>query len=184
MKNELNLYGEITVYQYTKDWIEKNGILTKEGVLINIDDKHKMKETHNTIGSALKTRLRDCITSDTGSTVGYMGENGFFTTNTYGSSEDGHDGIVLLDETNLTYHTLITTAHPIDPSGSYYKKFRGQITFTVASYYTAPILGIDWTSSATGGATGAFAYEFATGTVALTPAVGDIFVIDWKISIS
>lgn len=181
MQDDIKLYGEITGYLYSEEWVKENGVFTEEGVLINTDEEHKVMDVHNAIGTPLKTRLRDSLISDTGSTIQYMGENGYFTTNTSGASENGNDGMVLYDSVEQVYYTLITVAHPTDPSGSYYKKFRGQITFVNTNTYSTTRLGLTWTS----GSPGAFANDFATGTAGtLTPAAGAVYVLDWKIAVA
>lgn len=177
MEDKFGLVGEIEGYLYPEEWVKENGIFTEEGILINTEKEYQVTGVKNAIGVGLKTRARDCMITNTGSTVGYMGQNGYFTTNTSGSSENTNDGITLYDGADLVYYTLITVAHPTDPSGNYYKKWRGQITFTNTNTYSTTRLGITWNNSTL------FAYDFATSTVGtLTPAVGSVYVLDWKIS--
>lgn len=173
MEETLTMYGEFKGWLYPKELVESSGIP------LEMDDAYLVTDEHNTIGVGAKTRLRDCMITDTGSTVGYLGEAGYFTTNTSGDTENGKDGMVMYDGADLVYYTMITVAHPTDSSGNYYKKWRGQITFANSNTYSTIRLGSVWNNSTL------FTNDFATGTVGtLTPTAGDVYVLDWKIAVS
>lgn len=173
MNDSFSIKGEVRGWHYPKSYIETYGIPTK------MDDSYKKIDSTNTIGTGVKTRIRDILIASTSSTVNYMGYTGYFTTNASGSTENGKDGITLEDTDSAVDWTLITTIHPSDPSGNYYKQWRGMILFPNGNDYDHLKLGITWSSAST------FAFSYATynpGTISVDE--GDLYVFDWKISIS
>ena len=173
MINTINIEGKFYGWLYPKEYIDFQDV-PKE-----MDDRFLIFNENNTIGTGTKTRMRDSLWTDSGCTLTYMGENGFFTSNTNGFAEDGKDGMVVGEFTTGKRYTLITTNHPSDYSGNYYRKWRGVITFTYEGWYTTIYLGTDWSRS-----TKTFSSSFCTGAIDLSPSAGDMLVLEWKISVS
>ncbi len=104
-----------------------------------------------------------------------------------GGDPVGKDGILVYDSTNDKYLTLITVVHPTDPSGDYYRQWRGTLTNNDgAGIFNAGVLG------GTGAIMGVnlqniflFGYPYANQSFdVVTLAVDDILSVDWKISLS
>ncbi len=169
MFDELKVTGEVCGYLFNPG----------EKMPVIVESVEPLVFNHNTIGTPLKTRLRDCLIG-TASTITFMAGN-FFTTNTSGATENTNDGILLINDAVDTSFTMITTAHPTDASGNYYKKWRGIYTALQTFTFESLTFGLNLTN----GAPGTFASNYATCTITSTEVVvGAIFVFDWKISIT
>lgn len=161
-----------------KGWLYPENYFVN-GISNEMNDNYLVTDTTNTIQTPLKTRVRDMITAAS-SSVYYMGEGWYFNTCTSGNSQDGWDGIVVIDDSDTYGVTLVTTLHPTDPSGNYYKQWRGVATFPCTGTFSVAVLGIDWD----GETNIQFANEYARVSIdTFSPSVGEIFVADWKISI-
>jgi len=135
----------------------------------------KVFDEKNAIDNELKAIIRDNMNAPTD----FAMDNLFATDGEvhggdafYGEAADpaGKDGIVARDSTNGYWITTITTVHPTDPSGNYYRQWQGVLTndFGVGGFVVsvegvhAAKIGTSLAGAA-GGYTVSFGYEFAGG---------------------
>lgn len=153
----------------------------------------KVFSNRNTIQTELKAIIRDNMNSPTD----FAMDNLFSVDGevyggdaTYGEPADpaGKDGIMIYDDTNNLWLTMVTVVHPTDPSGSYYRQWQGVLTndFGIGSFV------IDEDNTVNGGAaigtnlnaSTDFLYEYAIGVPAETTMAGnDILTVNWKIAV-
>lgn len=171
MDDAIRIIGE------TKGWLLPKEYVEKSGIPIEIDDSFLCTNSSNTIAVSTKTRMRDSLWTDTGGTISYIGQNGYFTTSTSGDAEDGNDGITIFEEGEQDVYTMPTAVHPSDPTGNYYRKWRGTITFTATGTYTIIAIGVNYS-------TPNFTSQFANNAVSVSPSIGDVYVLDWKLSVT
>lgn len=99
---------------------------------------------------------------------------------------DGKDGVVIYDYTGSQYLTMVTAVHPTDPSGDYYKQWRGVLTndFGVGSIVIGGTSYMGFDLIAASGA-GSFAVIYAKTVIdeQTTMLANDILTVDWKITI-
>lgn len=139
----------------------------------------------NTISSELKAIVRDNLNTNTDFAL-----DNLFATDGQKHGGGGHaagdpagkDGIIVKDDTNDYYITLITAVHPTDPSGNYYRQWQGVLTndFGAGSFVVDVFakIGVNLDGPTT------FVYDYAQGVpAATTMAANDILTINWKVTV-
>jgi len=123
--------------------------------------------------------LREALYSDYFFNNGrYMGKNGFFNANTLGGIS-GKDGLYIKTSGSIPY-SMITAAHPTDPSGNYYRRWQGVFTAPSSiSFLGGVYLGTKYDAD------GHFDYPWDSDSLsAWSMAAGDKLRINWKVSFS
>ncbi len=171
-----NVKGRMVIRHYT----HKRGVWRKE-----FDEE-------NEIGAGLKIAIRDNLHAADDFAMDFL-----FDTDGQKGGGGGHaagdpvgkDGILIYEGTILNTHiTMITTVHPSDPSGDYYKQWQGILTndFGLGAFVVGRGSGISGAfmgADQSGGA--AFGHRYASQKFAIiTMAPNDILTIDWKVSLS
>ena len=128
--------------------------------------------------NSLLTGLREDLYSNyTYNNVRYMGGSGLFKANTLGGIS-GKDGIYIVTSGGI--YSMITAAHPTDPSGNYYRRWQGILTAPKALNFLGGVyLGTIFDAA------GHFDYPWDSDSLsAWSMAAGDILRINWKVSFS
>ncbi len=150
----------------------------------------------NTISAELKAIVRDNMAAPAGFALGGPGLDEYFATDGQKHGGGGHaagdpagfDGIIVLDTTNTYWLTLITTVHPSDASGQYYRQWQGVLTndFGAGAFNVGGSgggsdagIGVNLNGANT------FVYDYASKVIsaAIVMAVNDILTVNWKISV-
>lgn len=123
----------------------------------------------------LLTNLRDVLTGD--AEDWYLGVNGFFNANTLGGIS-GKDGLYIVTSGGI--YSMITAAHPTDPSGNYYRRWQGILTAPAALNFLGGVyLGTKFDAA------GHFDYPWDNKSLsAWDMNLGDILKVNWKVSFS
>lgn len=125
------------------------------------------------------TELREALYSDYfADNDRYMGKNGFFNANTLGGIQD-KDGLCIKTSGGIIY-SMITAAHPTDPSGNYYRRWQGVFTASSSIRFLGNVyLGTKFNPD------GHFDYPWDNKSLsAWDMAAGDILKVNWKVSFS
>lgn len=151
----------------------------------------KAFDRRNSIGGELKAIVRDNLNAPTDFAL-----DNLFATDGQKYGGGGHaagdpagkDGIVVEDVTNDYWLTMITSVHPTDPSGSYYRQWQGVLTndFGAGSFVIgdgsslSAVIGVNMIAAGVAG----FTYDYAYGIPAeTTMAASDILTVNWKITV-
>lgn len=125
------------------------------------------------------TELREALYSNYFSSNNrYMGKNGLFNANTLGGIS-GKDGLYIKTSGGIIY-SMITAAHPTDPSGNYYRRWQGVFTASSSIRFLGNVyLGTKFNPD------GHFDYPWDNDSLsAWDMAAGDILRVNWKVSFS
>ena len=123
--------------------------------------------------------LREALYSDYFFNNGrYMRKNGFFNANTLGGIS-GKDGLYIKTSGGIIY-SMITAAHPTDPSGNYYRRWQGVFTASSSISFLGNVyLGTKFNLD------GHFDYPWDSDSLsAWDMNLGDILKVNWKVSFS
>ena len=123
----------------------------------------------------LLTNLRDVLTGN--AEDWYLGDNGLFNANTLGGIS-GKDGLYIVTSGGI--YSMITAAHPTDPSGNYYRRWQGILTAPAALNFLGGVyLGTKFDAA------GHFDYPWDNKSLsAWDMNLGDILKVNWKVSFS
>ena len=124
----------------------------------------------------LLTKLRNALTGD--SEDWFLGDNGLFNANTLGGIS-GKDGLYIKTSGGIIY-SMITAAHPTDPSGNYYRRWQGVFTASSSISFLGNVyLGTKFNLD------GHFDYPWDNKSLsAWDMNLGDILKVNWKVSFS
>jgi len=124
----------------------------------------------------LLTKLRNALTGD--SEDWFLGDNGLFNANTLGGIS-GKDGLYIKTSGGIIY-SMITAAHPTDPSGNYYRRWQGVFTASSSISFLGNVyLGTKFNPD------GHFDYPWDNKSLtAWDMNLGDILKVNWKVSFS
>lgn len=163
-----------------RHYMHKKGIWSEEVVKVNLIRSTYKEVVRDNLHAAADFAMDNFFATD-GQEYGGGG--------LVGGDPVGKDGIVVYDATNVLYLTMITIVHPVNPSGDYYRQWRGTLTNDfgggsinigiVTGFYSACHMGMNLTDKAF------YQYRYASQDFdPVTLATDDILTIDWTISLS
>ena len=144
------------------------------GDILKVHWKVSVSGAENSLLTGLRENLYSNYIYNNGR---YMGGNGLFNANTLGGIS-GKDGLYI--KTSKGIYSMITAAHPTDPSGNYYRRWQGVFTAPSSISFLGNVyLGTKFDAD------GHFDYPWDSDSLsAWDMAAGDILRVNWKVSFS